>query len=413
MGVWRNGADVYVEIAFGDDPLTATASCTWEDVTDYVRAVSISRGRSSELSTYSPGTATVSLDNRTRLFDPTNTAGAHYGELTPMKRIRVRAAVGVTTATIFTGYVMGWPIEYPGMVDSVVSVHCVDAFRVLETSRLGPSCLSQEVLADSPTYYWPMQELDEQFSTPPRVGVDPLRVYPRSFAQTPAITSYAAPLGESNYLYGDVFAKPDSLALPAAIELWTEAADTLMDAGTTVRVAISNTSYAYVDIGTDGITVGYSNATASLSLPNGQVRQYGAFRTGPLHIVATFDASNAYLYINGQLQSTTALVAGTVFTGWLAGFGIAVGSTGTSNTAFSHFAVYGTAPSASRIQAHYLAGALAALATGIVAALASGAFWTRSAGRRLTVRCPLAKPCWIRGVRVAPPRCRRAGPSRL
>lgn len=359
MATWRDGAEVFVEIAFGDDPLTATASCTWDDVTSYVRGVSISRGRSTELATYSPGTATISLDNRTRLFDPSNTAGTYYGELLPMKRIRVRAVVGVTSAVVFTGYVLGWPIEYPGMKDSVVQVNCVDAFRVLENSRLPESALSYEILSDSPTYYWPMQDLDAQASTPPRVGTDLLKAYPRSFANTPTLTSDVAPIGESSYLYGDVFTNPANLAMPAAIEFWTSGADTIATEGPTVRLAISNNDYAYIDVGTDGLRVGYSNTTTNRSVPIGSNDVPGVFTTEPLHVVVTYDATNLKLYINGTLYSTITLAVGTSTQLWTAGYGIAVASFGTSNTAFSHLAFYSSAPSAGRILEHYNAGAVA------------------------------------------------------
>lgn len=73
-----NGVTFKVEISFATDtagvntvPYNALASnIVWTDVTSYVRGVSIQRGRSNELDTFATGSATVSLDNRDRRFDP-------------------------------------------------------------------------------------------------------------------------------------------------------------------------------------------------------------------------------------------------------------------------------------------------------------------------------------------------------
>lgn len=102
MAAWRDSATVTVYISFADNPLTAAASGTWVDVTTDVRDWSIRRGRTTELSNYSPGTAQVTLDNRARNYDPSNTAGAYYGQLLPMRRIKIVASSGATTATVFT-----------------------------------------------------------------------------------------------------------------------------------------------------------------------------------------------------------------------------------------------------------------------------------------------------------------------
>ena len=104
---WMDGATVTVEIAFTNSPLTANASCTWVDVSADVRAMNIRRGRQTELGTYSPGTMQLTLDNRARKYDPSNTAGAYYGNLLPMRKVRVAASSGATSATIFTGHVLG------------------------------------------------------------------------------------------------------------------------------------------------------------------------------------------------------------------------------------------------------------------------------------------------------------------
>lgn len=58
-----------IEIGFNDGPYVSEPA--WTDVTEYVRSVTVRRGRSDDLSPF-VGTATVELDNRARTFDPFN-----------------------------------------------------------------------------------------------------------------------------------------------------------------------------------------------------------------------------------------------------------------------------------------------------------------------------------------------------
>lgn len=51
-----------VEFAFASDPLSGTQ--TWSDVSDYVRSVSISRGRENELDEVKPGTCAIRSEER-------------------------------------------------------------------------------------------------------------------------------------------------------------------------------------------------------------------------------------------------------------------------------------------------------------------------------------------------------------
>ena len=114
---------------------------SWVEITRYVRVqdgVTINRGRSSELDDFNAGTATFTLDNRTRLFDPTYTAGAYYGNLLPLRRFRIRAAYNGTIRTLFVGFIRAWPQEYDGQADreATVPVRLVDAFGLLSLANM-------------------------------------------------------------------------------------------------------------------------------------------------------------------------------------------------------------------------------------------------------------------------------------
>ena len=139
-----DGMALTVEVGFsttaggGTVPINSTlASITWTDVTQYVRELSTSRGRSNELDTYSAGSCQVILDNRTRLFDPENTAGTYYGNLTPLRPIRIRVTPsGGTIRSIFFGFIDQWPQAYNYPNDATVAVTATDAFKILNEFKL-------------------------------------------------------------------------------------------------------------------------------------------------------------------------------------------------------------------------------------------------------------------------------------
>lgn len=155
-----DGMTLTVEVGFsttaggGRVPLGSTlASINWTDITEHVREVSTSRGRSSELDTYSAGSCQVLLDNRTRLFDPENSAGTYYGNLTPLRPIRIRVTPsGGTIRSIFFGFIDQWPQSYSWPNEATVTVTATDAFKVLNEFKL-PSYW-RKTITDAPATAW-------------------------------------------------------------------------------------------------------------------------------------------------------------------------------------------------------------------------------------------------------------------
>jgi len=354
------GATIYVEVAFDDSPLTAVADCTWTDITAYVRRVSTNRGRSSELSTIGPGTATIMLDNLARTFDPLCTSGAHYGKLLPMRRIRVRATVGVVTATLFSGYVTGWPQTYPGIVDSVVAVQCVDAFRVLELAELPGSAYEREVIADSPDYYWTMQTIDGTGIVRAAAGDQDLTesVWPNGRYE--AVTKTLPIGGEQAGMDGGGRFSPTTN--PAAVEFWAFDPDSSGAGvqGISVVVYPSATQRLFIVVYRSSLYVSYSDTSANKR----NVATSGSFTVVPwpassdaVHVAVVATPSLITIYRNGVSFATVATETGT-----LASPSYPYGATdiypGTESavSAISHLAIYSTAPSAARIQEHYFAG---------------------------------------------------------
>lgn len=113
------------------------------DVTQYVRRVSIQRGRSRVLDRVDTGRATIVLDNRARLFDPTaGTAISPYtNEIVPRKNVRITVAGG----TVFTGQVDDWNIDYQLGGDSTTTALCVDGFGQLAGPIMGTQTRTSQV----------------------------------------------------------------------------------------------------------------------------------------------------------------------------------------------------------------------------------------------------------------------------
>ena len=162
-----DGVQITVAIGFstaaGNNtvPLNSTlASITYTDVSTAVRSVQIKRGRSSELDDFTTGNCQIILSNEDRTFDPENTAGAYYGELTPGRPIRVQAtAPGGSAQTIFQGYVDQWDQQYTNPSDAVAVVTASDAFKVLNLINL-PSYWEYQVREDGPTAWFRFDDGD-------------------------------------------------------------------------------------------------------------------------------------------------------------------------------------------------------------------------------------------------------------
>lgn len=110
------------------------------DVSDDTRAVSVRRGRSRVLDKFTAGNANVTLDNRSRDYDPTYSASPYYGSIVPRKQV-ILSHLG---QTIFTGEVADWNFGYSVSGDSTAETSCVDGFATLANqNRTGGTSVSQ------------------------------------------------------------------------------------------------------------------------------------------------------------------------------------------------------------------------------------------------------------------------------
>lgn len=156
------GPTLKVSIGFGSTWTTADGSITWTDVTAKVfteHGVTVSRGRGSELDEFRTGTCSLVLDNRGRLFDPSHSAGTHYGQLLPGVPLKIEGIANSTTYPVFRGFIDGWPQDFE-LSDNrpVVRVTATDGFAKLAKAGTPSSVYALEVAADEPVAWWRLSE---------------------------------------------------------------------------------------------------------------------------------------------------------------------------------------------------------------------------------------------------------------
>ena len=110
------------------------------DVTSFVRDFSVNRGRSTTLQHFTAGQANVTLDNRTRIFDPTYAAGTYYGQILPRKQV----VIDRDSEVIYTGLIEDWNFNYDISGQSLAEVSASDGFTlVANQTRTAGTATSQ------------------------------------------------------------------------------------------------------------------------------------------------------------------------------------------------------------------------------------------------------------------------------
>jgi hypothetical protein len=132
------------------------------DVTDRVKNVSISRGRSRELDRFGTGNANLTFNNQDRAFDPFDESSPFYPDIRPRRNVRVSTIANGGSAIQFTGLVEDWNIEYEvsGRADAYAS--CVDGFVLFGGQQLNFDTMVPEqsgerlnTILDLPEVAWP------------------------------------------------------------------------------------------------------------------------------------------------------------------------------------------------------------------------------------------------------------------
>lgn len=387
---------VTVEVAFGSDPLDAAP--VWTDVTQYVAAeqpVMIRRGRQSEVDEVQPGTLSLTFDNADGRFTAGNTASPYYPNVTVNRRIRVSAVESAVTYRLFDGHVDRWPVSWEGGVRSLVSVTATDRTKLLARRPLR-TLLEQEVLADEPVVFWPLTESAgaDSAGDVSRAG-SPYTLTVRDHKDGPGELTFGDdwrmlystaptwnnPVDTSAYSSSQASSFLEANAewwptYPWSLEMWVKLGDLpvrssndripLLWVGTKSDTLASlyvwpTGSADHVDPYTDalydpvGQVTGYDNHAGQVRLDDGQWH----------HLVVTSDEAGGTvtqsLYIDAEFIDSNSFAAGAVASRvgawlWLGGYEFGRGPYEPAlvfNGQIARVAVYDTALSAARVQAHY------------------------------------------------------------
>ena len=148
---WGETVKVLLDVGFLADAFTLDSSTLngtdvlngstdFVDITEYVQAVNINRGRQTQLDTFNAGTLNIVANDQAsgRQFDPLNTDSTWYqGALGIAPRRQVQVYGGTAgTATMFSGYVFDLNIDYAEPQLSTASISAVDALAQLSQTTL-------------------------------------------------------------------------------------------------------------------------------------------------------------------------------------------------------------------------------------------------------------------------------------
>ena len=107
------------------------------DVTDVTRSINIKRGRNVLQDTYEAGSATVRIYDPTGRFNPQNTSSDLFGQLTPLRKLRISASYAGNTYYLFSGYTTTYTYTYDQAENvSYVDITAVDGFRLFNLANI-------------------------------------------------------------------------------------------------------------------------------------------------------------------------------------------------------------------------------------------------------------------------------------
>lgn len=114
-----------------------TAPALVIDVTDITRSINIKRGRNILRDTYEAGSATVRVYDQNGRFNPQNTSSDLYGQLTPLRKLRISATYNGVSYYLFSGYTTTYTYTYDQAEQvAYVDITAVDGFRLFNLANI-------------------------------------------------------------------------------------------------------------------------------------------------------------------------------------------------------------------------------------------------------------------------------------
>jgi hypothetical protein len=122
-------------------PIYVLAGFTYYDVTDRVKEVSISRGKSRQLDRYPAGQASVTFENNDRRFDPLYSSSPFAGQIVPRRDVRIRT----NDIVQYKGVIDDWNLNYAPEGNSIASLAASDGFAVIANQVLSAATATSEL----------------------------------------------------------------------------------------------------------------------------------------------------------------------------------------------------------------------------------------------------------------------------
>jgi hypothetical protein len=107
-----------------DNTAWTLAGTFFYDVTQYVKEITISRGKNRDIDSYTAGESVVLMNNYNRYFDPTYQASPFYGNIIPRREVKI-STNGIQQ---YFGTIDDWNLAYNIQGESTVSFVTSDGF---------------------------------------------------------------------------------------------------------------------------------------------------------------------------------------------------------------------------------------------------------------------------------------------
>jgi hypothetical protein len=141
-----------------DNTAWTLAGTFFYDVTQYVKEITINRGKNRDIDSYTSGESVVTMNNYNRYFDPTYQASPFYGNIIPRREVRI-SSNGIQQ---YFGTIDDWNLAYTIQGESNVSFATSDGFYKFNNQTLTPGTATVqttgeriEAVLDDPQVAWP------------------------------------------------------------------------------------------------------------------------------------------------------------------------------------------------------------------------------------------------------------------
>lgn len=141
-----------------DNTAWTLAGTFFYDVTQYVKDISINRGKNRDIDSYTSGESVVTMNNYNRYFDPTYQASPFYGNIIPRREVRI-SSNGIQQ---YFGTIDDWNLAYTIQGESTVSFATSDGFYKFNNQALNAGTATVQTsgerisaILDDPNVNWP------------------------------------------------------------------------------------------------------------------------------------------------------------------------------------------------------------------------------------------------------------------